>query len=179
MDNKPLPLSHVALTTPPGIEPKYSPYGYVVEADGTTHALCYRWMHGVITALLYPELALKHKAPPLEGSPEDLDVFAFQAFEHEVACRLPLVRIAYSLTTGSTALSKGAVPPTDVQIEGVRRALNQLGLSGQDTLTGEEDDPTVNEQLERMRNERLEAEAESQAAVEPTKGKVAGEGEQQ
>jgi hypothetical protein len=174
LETKPIPLGHVALTTPPGTEPKYSPYGYVVEADGTTHALCYRWMHGVITALLYPELAREHQAPPLEGSPDDLDVYAFQDFEHLVARSLPLVRIAYSLSTGSVALSKGSVLASDAQIEGVRRALNQLGLSGTDTLTGEDDDPTVSEQLERMRKERLDHEQESQAPQA-----VGGQGEQQ
>lgn len=51
----PITLQQVVHTSRPPDRPLYSMPGYVIEADGTTHALFYAHYHGVVLALLYPE----------------------------------------------------------------------------------------------------------------------------
>lgn len=152
MEQIPLILSDVALTAKTG-NPIYSHNGYIIDADAQIHALTERFFHGVITAILYPEKAKEHNIAAPAHPIDEIDVMAYQAFEHEVAKDLPLLRVAVSQMSGSTYVSKGSLPPTAAQIEALGRALKALGLQGNDTLTGEEDDPTVAQYLESLRQE--------------------------
>lgn len=158
MTQAPLTLNDVAITTPPGAKPTYSIHGCIVDEAGNIHTLLYRWMHGVVTALLYPHLMAGKNLEPLVQPAEEVDVFAFQRFEHDVAHELPIVRIATSQLTGATFISKGSCPVTDIQLESIRLALKEMGLTGRDTLTGEEGDMTIAEHLEAMRQARFAAE---------------------
>ena len=156
-DSQPIQLQDVALTTNAGEPVKYSPYGFIIDAQACVHTLLYRWRHGVITALLYPQLAEEKGFGVPVGAAREIDVFHYQNFEHEVANDLPIIRIATSAMLGGIYLSKGQLPASDAQIESVRLALAASGLTGSDTLTGEEGDLTVAQVLQELRQERLDA----------------------
>lgn len=154
MSSKVYSITDVAMVCTTG-NPTYTPYGYVVGADGTIYALTDRFYHGVIVAVLYPELAAAQQVPAPASPREDVDVFAYQRFEHDNSHDLPILRVAVSALTSTILVSKGAVPATDEQIDAMQRIFRALGKTARDTLTGEEDDPTVGEYIERLRQERV------------------------
>lgn len=152
MEQIPLILSDVALTAESG-DPIYSHFGYIIDADARIHALTERFFHGVITAILYPEKAKEQNVAAPAHPLDEINVMEYQAFEHEVACDLPLLRVSISQLTGSYFVSKGSFAATPAQIDALARVFKALGLKGSDTLTGEEDDPTVAQYLEQLRQE--------------------------
>lgn len=137
--------------------PPYTPYGYLVGEDGKTYALTDRWFHGVILAVLYPELAAEKNFPPPAEPRDEVDVFAYQRFELDNSKDLPVIRVAVSSVTNSVLVSKGSFPASDEQIEALQRIFRVLGLKAGDTLTGDDDDPTVAEFIEALRQERVRA----------------------
>jgi hypothetical protein len=170
MSSKIYTINDVAMVCTIGI-PAYSPYGYVVGADGTIYALTDRFFHGVIVAVLYPELAAEKQYPAPASPRDDLDVFAYQRFEHDTSRDLPILRVSVSLITDTILVSKGKIPATDEQIDAMQRIFKALGKTARDTLTGEEDDPTVGEYIEQLRQERVWAaqpDAERYKAVRPS-----------
>jgi len=156
MSEKLLSITDVALICESGM-PAYTPYGYLVGAEGKIYALTYRWFHGVVIALLYPELAAEKQYPAPAEPRDEVDVFAYQRFEHENSHDLPVIRIAVSQLTDSVMVSKGGIPATDEQLDALQRIFRTLGRKASDTLTGEEDDMTVAQYIEYLRQERVRA----------------------
>lgn len=152
-----LTLERMTEVAEPGTDPTPSQYGYVIDKDGRIYSMVYRFTHGVILALLYPELAEKHGMSAPVGPVDELDVRAYQGFEHDVSHELPNIRIAHSFLSGGVYISKGKFPATNAQIDSVRRALLACGYSLRDTLTGEEGDQTIGQFLNFLREERARA----------------------
>jgi hypothetical protein len=153
MSSRVLTLEDVALVGDASKVP-YSPYGYIIGADARIYALTERWFHGVVLAVLYPEVAEKagYEQPVREDG--DVDVFKYQRFELDHGRQVPVLRVAYSLTTGSTSVSYGEQPATDAQLEALVAAFAALGLRGNDSLTGDEEDMTVNQMVDYLRQRR-------------------------
>jgi hypothetical protein len=149
-----LTLDDLVVTTEPGNDPTPSPYGYVIDADGRIHSMMNRYTHGVIIAVLYPDVAAKHGIPAPTGRPKDLDLRAYQNFEHEVSNELPILRIAGSMLGDFIMVSDSRHAATNVQIDSVRRALKASDRDLRDTLTGEEGDQTVGEFLDYLRSKQ-------------------------
>lgn len=105
----------------------YSPYGYVIDKGGETYSLVKYATHGVIAAVLRPELA-KEKGFCAPVSPlSDNDVFLYQAFELDNYQEMGLIRIS----TGGMrafAVSKGEGSATPQQIEAFRKVVKEHGL---------------------------------------------------
>lgn len=161
-----LTLSEAALCAPGRVP--YSPHGYIIDHDAKIYALTERHFHGVVLALLYPDVAqAAGYAPPrrIDGS---VDVFNYQRFELDEARALQVVRIATSALTGTTYVSTGDVPPSEAQIQAVVQCLHELGLRPQDSLTGEAEDQTVCELAQELRERR--AAFEPQQAEDASKG---------
>lgn len=57
-------IDRVALLTKPPKKPIASEWGYVITEDGTTYALLYRFYHGVVLALLYPDVFRDYRFKP-------------------------------------------------------------------------------------------------------------------
>lgn len=102
----------------------YSPWGYVIPPDGKVHGLMCQYTHGVIAAVLYPDLALSNGfSPPISPIHEN-DVFQYQAFELENGREhLPLIRVS-----GHCNISRCNAPCTPEQIEGLRKAMLEGGM---------------------------------------------------
>jgi hypothetical protein len=92
---KPLNIDRVAYVN---MQPIYSLHGYIVDTEGIVYSLLQRYCHGVVCAILFPELAASQGVPvPLEP-PEDLDVMMYQDFELKNHDELPVVRIGQRLS---------------------------------------------------------------------------------
>jgi hypothetical protein len=154
MEESLIPIERIAVIGEPGADPTPSPYGFVIDKDGRIYSQLKRYTHGVIIALLYPELAAKHKTPAPAGAVDELNLRFYQDFEHEVSHDVPIVRIALSYFDDFIAVSKGKEALTSVQIDSVRRALKSCNRGLRDTLTGEEGDMTVGQFLDDLRQEQ-------------------------
>lgn len=114
-------ISQVTEITNVPTVPLYSPHGYVITQDGTTYTLLHRWYHGVVLALLFPELLAEFhvgqdtdedfKPIPGTGKPlvmpdqrEDINVFDFQKFEMALHGRMPVIRICPDRHTGNPSV---------------------------------------------------------------------------
>jgi hypothetical protein len=165
MEEKLISIERIAVIGEPGADPTPSPYGFVIDKDGRIYSQLKRYTHGVIIALLYPELAVKHNTPAPAGPVDELNLRFYQDFEHEVSSELPIVRIALSYFDDFIVVSKGKGALTNVQIDSVRRSLKACNRGLRDTLTGEEGDMTVGQFLDGLREEqeleRKEAEGDA------------------
>lgn len=85
-----------------GDEPTYSPYGYVIGEDGKIYSLTQQWCHGVILAILFPDLA---KEKGFDIPDEDYNVFEYQSFELDNQEILPAVRVSKGMMTSFTVSS--------------------------------------------------------------------------
>lgn len=108
-----VPLITLESVSIKGTEPEYTPHGYVILEDGTIYSLTKRWTHGVVLALLYPDVAKKCGYKPPD---EDFNVFHYQRFELDNHSTFPVVRVAFSLVV-DFYISKGDNAATKEQIE--------------------------------------------------------------
>lgn len=114
-------IEQVTEITKPPIKPMYSPHGYVIAADGTTYTLLHRWYHGVVLALLFPDMLKEFRVDmqdddnldPIPGTgrplvmPEDreeINVFDFQKFEFAYHGKMPVIRICPDRRTGNPSV---------------------------------------------------------------------------
>lgn len=154
MSDKVFTISDVALVCESGA-PAYTPYGYIVGEDGKIYALTSQSYHGVVLAILYPDLAAEKGYDAPAGSHDYIDVFKYQRFEIDHSKGLPVIRVAISRVSESINVSKGPIPATDEQIDAMQRIFRTLGRKANDTLTGHDDDLTVAEYIEGLRHERV------------------------
>lgn len=139
----PISIDQVAQTTGPGEKPSYS-LGDIIEADGTTHALYRDHTHGVILAILFPDLAKeKGYRPPTE----DYDVSLYQRFEIDNGSSMPVVRIAHSKLMETCNISKGNFVCTEAQIQAVRACLNERNIKPHDLVHTDAGELTVKKAL--------------------------------
>jgi len=153
MSDKVFSIKDVAIVCTMGTPP-YTPYGYLVGEDGTIYALTNRYFHGVALAVLYPQLASEKGYEPPAGPHDEVNVYHYQRFELDHSGEVPMVRVAISQLSESIAVSKGDAPATDEQIDALQRVFRVLGRKAGDTLTGEDDDMTVAEFIESLRQAR-------------------------
>lgn len=145
-----LTLERVATITKPGEEPACSRFGYVIAEDGTVYALNYRYYHGIICAILYPELAKVHESGiPVEPHDENR-VMTFQRFEHDNANNMRVIRISFAQLMSNTYFSKGKYKATPQQIQSTLAVCKVLGFKGRDVITTEYGDETVAKIIERL-----------------------------
>lgn len=145
-------MEEVAHTTKPPEEPPCSPWGYVVTQDGTIYSLNVQWTHGVILAMLFPDLAKeKGYAPP----DRDYNVFKYQHFELDNQDEFPVVRICASRIMGTcpTSMNKGRAACTPEQLAAVRQCFKALGLRARDKINTDFADMTVPKALEALTKE--------------------------
>lgn len=132
-----------------GTDPAGSPYGYIITEDGTIHSLIKQWCHGMICAMLFPELA----AAQGYRQPDKLSsVYHYQRFELDNQGELPLVRIAYGMMTPIN-VSKGRKAATPIQMDATRRCLLEGGATLQSTIACNLRDMTMRELLKRLSKE--------------------------
>lgn len=154
MEPERLTLADFAKTSESG-EPLYTPYGYIIDAQARIHALLTQYCHGVVLALLYPEVAASAGFEPPCHPREELPVLHYQRFEFDHCDELPVLRVACRYGGGVYVSHGPTAQLTDAQHDALRRVFKALGLRGTDTLTGEEEDTlTVNKFLEHLRQER-------------------------
>lgn len=146
------PIDLAAAKTSPPVTPLYSPHGYIIQPDGTTWTLLAKWTHGFVLALLYPDVAAAYTERALEypESLDDVDVFAFQAFELDRAKELQCVRICpmrMAATGPSVDLPENGCTPE--QREALRIVMYvALGHGHRDTITMVARDLTLRELME-------------------------------
>lgn len=143
-----LDLERVTIKTEPGGVPPYSMFGYVIDKEGTIYTLQYRYYHGIVCALLYPDLARTHEAGvPIEPRTEN-SVLAFQRFEHDNQNNMQVIRIAFNVLVDSTYFSKGKVKANSKQIASVLSTCKVLGYKGREKIQTEYGEQTVAQIIE-------------------------------
>jgi len=136
-------------------EVPYGPYGYLVDQRGIVYVLTHRWFHGVITALLFPNLVEAEGYSAPVSPPEANNVFTYQEFEHKVSRITGLVRIAQSALINSLFCSKGDEPATAVQLEGVAKCMKALGYNHRDLVTTDGGDLKLADLYEQLKQDNL------------------------
>lgn len=148
----PLKLEDITQIAEVGQEAPYTLYGYVIDKDARIYGLVYQWYHGLICALLYPELAAAHECGiPVEPRGEN-NVFKYQNFEHNCAEQMDVIRIAVSVMTGVTHFSRSfEAKPSEAQLASVLACCRALGYKGRDKINTEGGDRTVAQIIEVLR----------------------------
>lgn len=117
----PVTIERVTEVSNPPNKPMYTPHGYVIAADGTTYALLHRWYHGVVLALLFPELLADYRIDMelddglneipgtgrqlvMPDDREDINVFDFQKFELGMHGKMDVIRICPDRQTGNPSV---------------------------------------------------------------------------
>jgi hypothetical protein len=126
-----LTIEDVAIVCPDGVGPPSHPYGAIVQADGTVYVLIRQMYHGVLSALLYPELA---KQFGYELPRRDCGVFKYQRVQFiadSVTSNVVVSSNPYSMTS---IHYNDQVPVTKTQAFRTVQFLAGLGFSGEDTV---------------------------------------------
>ena len=133
-------LERVSEVSAPDATPRHSPYGYVIQPDGTAYALLQEFCHGFVLACLYPEALAEYREEDpryetvgdesvevytlsIPESVDDINVFAFQRFEGAQEGKLPAIRICTSRMFGDTTVDLPKEPCPDRQILTLERTL--------------------------------------------------------
>ena len=123
-----------------GKKPKFSPYGYIVTEDGTIYSLTKQWCHGVILAIVFPELA-KEKGYAVPD--ENYDVFKYQRFELDHSRETTVVRVSISAMSGQLNISKGKHKCDPSQCTALAAIIKEQGLSQGSTIQSDFSEITV------------------------------------
>jgi hypothetical protein len=163
MTNKVLTLADVALIGNAKKAP-YTPFGYIIDAEARVLGLTKQWCHGVVLAILYPELAAAEGyEPPTEDENRHIEVFKYQRFELDHSRTLPVIRVAQSQMIDEIMVSSSDIQPTELQLQALLAVLNLLGLRGTDSLSGDGHGRTVNDLMAQLRSPPAPFEEESEA----------------
>lgn len=143
----PLTIADVAETYPPGTDVQESGYGYVIAADGTVYALTRQWAHGILCAILFPDVAKEAGyVLPAKGA---ADAFEYQRFEIDNQAKLPVIRISMGFMSPFN-ISKNYKPAPHAQLNGLRAVLKAHGKSLSDEVNTNYGDVTVRKLLRDM-----------------------------
>ena len=138
----------------------YSPHGYVIKDDGKVYTLLRQWWHGAVMAMLYPDHLKEFRldAEDEDGNvipgtgtvleipetPDDLNVFDFQKFEHAYHSKLPVVRICPTRMMSPPSVDLPEDGCTPVQAEALRVVLVEiLGMDLRDEVAMDHSDVPV------------------------------------
>ena len=136
----------------PGVVPINSPFGYVITEDGRICALLHQYYHGVVCSILYPELAKQHSVGlPFKPKEENAGVLAYQSFEHEMASRMNVIRVAISGMIECVYFSKSPTPANNEQIQSVLAVCKALGYGGRDKFETDHGRVTVAQLIDKLR----------------------------
>lgn len=148
-----LTLKDVAKITQPGEPPLYTQHGYVVAEDGTTYSLYHPFTHGLVLAMLYPDLLSKFRSTRYDSymyyasddvdgdNPErshelriphtraDLIVSHFQDFELTVHGELPVIRVCPGRMMGHPSIDLNPKGCTPAQRTAVQAIIKVMGWS--------------------------------------------------
>lgn len=98
-------IERAAIKTPFDVIPTYSQFGYIIDEKGDVYTLTSKFLHGFVLALLYPQALEEFRKTEMGielgdrlvtdhlASIQDVDVFAFQAFELQWHGQLPAIRV--------------------------------------------------------------------------------------
>lgn len=141
----PLTVDRVSIK---GSDPKFSPHGYVVMEDGTIYTLTQRWAHGVLLAMLFPDVAKKCDYDPPD---EDFNVFHYQRFELDNHDDFPVIRVAFSMTV-DFYISKGTGPATKEQIAAMVKIFKVIGSKMTARIMSDAGEMSAKDFMDALRN---------------------------
>lgn len=134
-------IERAAIKTSHDVIPTYSQYGYIIDEKGDVYTLTAKFLHGFILSLLYPEELKKFReselgielGPRLDvanlASIQDVDVFAFQAFELEWHGHLPAIRVCgLRIMSGNISVDL-PTKCTQLQVASLRQVFRALGAT--------------------------------------------------
>ncbi len=100
----------------------YTPFGCCITPDGTVYALTHYATHGVVAAVLYPEVAAEFEVPQpiVDEHVDELPKMAYQHFELECAPLLPLLRVSAGRMGSPHVSWSEDIGLTEEQIEAFR-----------------------------------------------------------
>jgi hypothetical protein len=119
-------LEDVAQICPPGHRIEVSPYGALVAEDGTLYVVLRAMYHGVVSALLYPELAAQFG---YECPHRNCSVFKYQRFQ------FILDHVSSSVVIGANTFAEASISfntealPTKAQAFRAVEYLVEVGYS--------------------------------------------------
>lgn len=100
---------------------------YIITDDGTIYTLTRQYAHGLVCAILFPDIAKTAGfQPPAHGASSWHDYQRFELDYHE---SLPVIRVSHGSTVSTWG--KGATP---AQVDAYRRAMLANGLTLQDEV---------------------------------------------
>ena len=127
--------------------PTFSPYGYVITEDGTIYSLIEQWCHGVILALIFPELA---KENGYTTPDENYDVFKYQQFELDHSRETTAIRVSMSPMSGQLNISKGEQKSSPEQCQALAAIIKEQGLSQSNTLQCDMQEMTIHKFMNKL-----------------------------
>lgn len=133
--------------------PLFTPYGYVITHDGMIYSLIQKWCHGVVLALIFPELAKQHGYEP---PTEDFNVFTYQRFELDHSRETTAIRISIGVTNGQLNISKDEnKKATAKQRHALSLIFKAQGLSVNDKVQSDLNETTVRTLLKQLESGEL------------------------
>jgi len=128
-------------------DPTDNPFGFIITEDGTTYALRSRFYHGVLLAVLFPDVAhAQGYEPPMQG---DANVYLYQRFELDNHRSLPVIRVAFGMMT-PVNVSKGDQAATPAQIAALSKVFRACGIGLNDQVATDLRDMTARSALREM-----------------------------
>jgi len=133
-----------------GAEPAYTPYGYLIAEDALIYSLTQKWVHGVILALLYPNVAAE--AGYSQPDVDDLQVFHYQKFELDNHEKFPVIRISLGMMYPFN-ISKGDAPASVAQRQALVKILKCQDMSMQSMIQTDLHEMSARQYLKQLENE--------------------------
>lgn len=116
--------------------------GFVIVEDGTCYSLKEARAHGVLLALLFPDLAKKFGyAPPIKDCHEQLSKFQRMEIDHQE--QLPALRVTFGFVMYSCNISRGLNAATPKQLDSLRAVLKSHSYGMNDEIHLEMGERTV------------------------------------
>lgn len=132
--------------------PLFTPYGYVITEDGMIHSLTKQSCHGVVLALLFPELA---EANGYDAPDKDACVFHYQRFELDHSRETTVIRISFSLMGGEMNVSKGKPNATPEQVDAIIKIAKECGLGMNDKVQSDLRETTLRSLINDLRTGQI------------------------
>lgn len=107
--------------------------GFVIVEDGTCYSLKEARAHGVLLALLFPEIAAKYGfKPPIKDAHDQLSKFQRMEIDHQE--EMAAIRVTFGFLMYTCNLSRGKTAATAAQLDSLRAVLKSHDYGMNDTI---------------------------------------------
>ncbi|HEC66587.1 MAG TPA: hypothetical protein ENI23_15030 [bacterium] len=87
----------------------------------------HQWYHGVVLAMLFPDLA-NEEGYEIPENRDEVDVFKFQRFEMDYSDEMQAIRVCSYRMLGPPSIDPGKLPCNSKQLDALRLICKELNL---------------------------------------------------